>query len=89
MFIRIYKLHCSRHVSGSGLAITSISINETFCATGSDDGFLRLWPLDFAHVYLEAEHDGSVSAVSLSSDGLKILAGTSSVSMKYNDDEFV
>jgi len=40
--------------TGSGLAITSISMNETFCATGSEDGFLRLWPLDFAHVYLEA-----------------------------------
>ena len=41
-------------LTGSGLAITSISMNETFCATGSEDGFLRLWPLDFAHVYLEA-----------------------------------
>ncbi|KAK7508050.1 hypothetical protein BaRGS_00001015, partial [Batillaria attramentaria] len=61
---------------GAGLAITSISMNETFCATGSEDGYLRLWPLDFAHVYLEAEHEGAVTAVSLSSDGLKILAGT-------------
>ena len=48
--------------------------------TGSDDGFLRLWPLDFAHVYLEAEHEGPVTAVDFSSDGLKILAGTASVS---------
>ncbi|KAL8597433.1 hypothetical protein ACOMHN_050931 [Nucella lapillus] len=62
---------------GSGLAITSMSMNETFCVTGSEDGFLRLWPLDFAHVYLEAEHEGSVTSVSLSSDGMKILAGTS------------
>ncbi|KAK7112108.1 WD repeat-containing protein 90-like isoform X2 [Littorina saxatilis] len=63
--------------SGSGLGITSLSMNETFCVTGSEDGFLRLWPLDFAHVYLEAEHEGAVTAVSLSSDGMKILAGTS------------
>ena len=47
--------------------------------TGSDDGFLRLWPLDFAHVYLEAEHEGPVTAVDFSSDGLQILAGTSTV----------
>ncbi|XP_025111591.1 WD repeat-containing protein 90-like isoform X3 [Pomacea canaliculata] len=60
-----------------GLVINSISISETFCVTGSDDGFLRLWPLDFAHVYLEAEHDGAVTSVNLSADGLKILAGTS------------
>ena len=50
--------------------------------TGSDDGFLRLWPLDFAHVYLEAEHEGPVTAVDFSADGLKILAGTASVSFR-------
>ena len=67
-------------IAGAGIAINSMSINETFCVTGSDDGFLRLWPLDFAHVYLEAEHEGPVTAVDFSSDGLKILAGTASVS---------
>ena len=65
---------------GAGIAINSLSINETFCVTGSDDGFLRLWPLDFANVYLEAEHEGPVTAVDFSADGLKILAGTASVS---------
>ena len=68
---------------GAGIAINSMSINETFCVTGSDDGFLRLWPLDFAHVYLEAEHEGPVTAVDFSSDGLKILAGTASVSCGF------
>ncbi|KAK3091415.1 hypothetical protein FSP39_019740, partial [Pinctada imbricata] len=62
--------------SGPGLSINSMSVNETFCVMGSDDGFLRLWPLDFEHVYLEAEHEGPVTAVDFSSDGLKILAGT-------------
>nr|KAG5713870.1 hypothetical protein BaRGS_024497 [Batillaria attramentaria] len=64
---------------GAGLAITSISMNETFCATGSEDGYLRLWPLDFAHVYLEAEewfslmnmriHKGVVTGVLYSPNG--------------------
>lgn len=31
-----------------------MDVNETFCVTGSDDGFLRLWPLDFNHMYIEA-----------------------------------
>lgn len=31
-----------------------MSVNEAFCVTGSDDGFLRVWPLDFKSVYLEA-----------------------------------
>ncbi|XP_069124737.1 WD repeat-containing protein 90-like isoform X4 [Argopecten irradians] len=62
--------------SGSGIGINCMTVNETFCVTGSDDGFLRLWPLDFAHVYLEAEHEGPVTAIDLTSDGLQILAGT-------------
>ncbi|ESP04065.1 hypothetical protein LOTGIDRAFT_230310 [Lottia gigantea] len=61
---------------GTGICINSMYVSEAFCVTGSDDGFLRLWPLDFAHVYLEAEHEGPVTAVNLSADGLKILAGT-------------
>ncbi|XP_064636675.1 WD repeat-containing protein 90-like [Lineus longissimus] len=62
--------------SGAGIALNTMSISESFCVTGSDDGYLRLWPLDFAQVYLEAEHEGPVTAVSISTDGLKILAGT-------------
>ena len=41
-------------IPGAGIAINSMCVNEAFCVTGSDDGFLRLWPLDFKHVYLEA-----------------------------------
>lgn len=72
--------------SGPGIAINSMAINETFCVTGSDDGYLRLWPLDFAHVYLEAEHEGPVTAVDFSSDGLKILAGTALVRENKKDE---
>ena len=60
-----------------------MAVNETFCVTGSDDGFLRLWPLDFAHVYLEAEHEGPVTAVNFSTDGLKVLAGTATVNIIF------
>jgi len=28
-------------------AIYSIAVNEAFCAIGSEDSFLRVWPLDF------------------------------------------
>ncbi|MEQ2158127.1 hypothetical protein GOODEAATRI_009044, partial [Goodea atripinnis] len=40
--------------TGPGVAINSISVSPSFCATGSEDGFLRLWTLDFSAVILEA-----------------------------------
>lgn len=48
---------------GPGIAVNSISVCGAFCATGSEDGFLRLWPLDFSSVFLEA---GQYLAVGLS-----------------------
>ncbi|XP_053722443.1 WD repeat-containing protein 90 isoform X2 [Synchiropus splendidus] len=62
--------------AGPGIAITSISVSSSFCATGSEDGVLRLWPLNFSAVFLEAEHEGPVSLVSISPNGLLVLAAT-------------
>lgn len=82
------------------VSILSLSLHEAFCAMGSDDGILRVWPLDFSAIFMEAgefwnelcmycsvnlfvscaEHQGEVTAVDISGDGLKILAGTSAVS---------
>ena len=28
-------------------AIYSLSVNDAFCVTGSEDSYLRVWPLDF------------------------------------------
>ncbi|XP_072273486.1 WD repeat-containing protein 90 isoform X2 [Pyxicephalus adspersus] len=64
--------------TGPGIAINSLSVSATYCATGSEDGYLRLWPLDFSRVFLEAEHEGPVSCVSISPEGLQVLSCTSS-----------
>ena len=57
--------------SGGSISINSMHLNETFCVTGSDDGYLRLWPLDFAYVYLEAGMSTmSVAIVSFSKAGI-------------------
>ncbi|KAM7333167.1 hypothetical protein ACRRTK_006487 [Alexandromys fortis] len=61
---------------GSGIAISSLSVSPATCAVGSEDGYLRLWPLDFSSVLLEADHDGPVSSVSFSPDGLRVLSTT-------------
>ncbi|XP_016889554.1 WD repeat-containing protein 90 isoform X2 [Cynoglossus semilaevis] len=71
--------------TGPGIAINSISVSSSFCATGSEDGFLRLWPLDFSAVFLEAEHEGPVSLVSVSSDSLQVLAATSTGNIGFLD----
>ncbi|XP_036937577.1 WD repeat-containing protein 90 isoform X1 [Acanthopagrus latus] len=71
--------------TGPGIAINSISVSSSFCCTGSEDGFLRLWPLDFSAVFLEAEHEGPLSVVSVSSDSLQVLAGTSTGNLGYLD----
>ncbi|XP_061823595.1 WD repeat-containing protein 90 isoform X2 [Nerophis lumbriciformis] len=70
---------------GHGIAINSISVSPSFCATGSEDGYLRLWPLDFSGVFLEAEHEGPVSVVSISSDSMQVLAATSTGNMGFLD----
>ncbi|XP_017166171.1 WD repeat-containing protein 90 [Poecilia reticulata] len=45
--------------TGPGIPINSISVSSSFCATGTEDGFLRLWTLDFSAVILEAgRHSG-------------------------------
>lgn len=64
----MYKLHDA--------AINCLAMNEGFCVTGSDDRYLRVWPLDFTDFFLEAQHEGAVSAVNVSPDGMKVLVGT-------------
>ena len=39
---------------------------------------MRVWPLDFRDFYIEAEYEGAVGAVSLSNDGLHVVAVTAS-----------
>ncbi|XP_048351372.1 WD repeat-containing protein 90 [Sphaerodactylus townsendi] len=71
--------------SGPGIALNSICLSSSFCATASDDGYLRLWPLDFSEVFLEAEHDNPVTSVSIGPDDLKVLCTTSSGTVGYLD----
>ncbi|XP_013926589.1 PREDICTED: WD repeat-containing protein 90-like [Thamnophis sirtalis] len=62
--------------SGPGISLNSICFSSSFCATASDDGYLRLWPLDFSEVFLEAEHNNPVTSARISPDNLKVLCTT-------------
>lgn len=44
--------------------------------TGSEDSFLRVWPLDFSEYFLEAKHEGGVVGLDVSEDGLLVGVGS-------------
>ncbi|XP_009077103.1 PREDICTED: WD repeat-containing protein 90, partial [Acanthisitta chloris] len=71
--------------SGPGIAINCISISSTLCAVGSEDGYLRLWPLDFSAVVFEAELEAPVSSVCISPDSHKALCTTAAGNLGYLD----
>ncbi|GAB5366264.1 hypothetical protein AAMO2058_001129200 [Amorphochlora amoebiformis] len=64
----IFRLHES--------SINSLMINPGFCVTGSDDKFVRVWPLEFTDFYLQVQFMSSVHSVDVSADGLSVLVGT-------------
>ena len=45
--------------------INALAVHERTCFSAADDGHLRMWPLDFAHISLEASHASPVTAVRL------------------------
>ena len=51
-------------------------MNDAFCVVGSEDCYLRVWPLDFQEFFMEAQHEGTVGSVDISPDGLKVACGT-------------
>ncbi|XP_058141551.1 LOW QUALITY PROTEIN: WD repeat-containing protein 90 [Dasypus novemcinctus] len=71
--------------SGPGVPVSSLSVARGVCAVGSEDGYLRLWPLDFSSVLLEAEHEGPVGWVRVSPDGLRVLSTTSAGQLGFLD----
>lgn len=64
----VYKIHDS--------CITSIAVNDAFCVTGTQDGFLRVWLIDFSEYLIEAKHDSPVMSIDISYDALEIICGT-------------
>jgi WD repeat-containing protein 90 len=45
------------------IEFNTIDICDDYCAIGSNDGFVRVWPLDFSRVIIEAQHSDSIVAL--------------------------
>lgn len=58
------------------LRLNSLTVTSSFCATGSDDGFVRVWSLDFSQVSVEAEHEAPISIVRFSPNCSQIATAT-------------
>jgi len=48
----------------------AVCVSAGFCVTGSLDQYLRVWPLDFSEFYIEAKHEGVITSLDMSIDGL-------------------
>lgn len=66
--LQVLKIHSAE--------ITDIRVATGFCVTGSADEFVRVWPLDFSEFHLEAKHEGTISALDIAFDGVRIAVGT-------------
>ena len=67
------------------LSICSISVSAGYCITGSQDQYIRVWPLDFSEFFLEAYHESIVISLDISQDGLKVACGTSANTLSILD----
>ena len=56
--------------------ILSLAVNDAFCVTGSEDGYLRVWPIDFSEFFIEAKHDSSIVSIDISFNAMDIICGT-------------
>lgn len=65
---QIYQLHDS--------SINALQTGPGYCITGSDDLYLRVWPLDFSKSHLELKNDREIIHIDICYDGVKVLQST-------------
>lgn len=57
-------------------SICSLVVSAGFCVTGSEDQYLRVWPLDLSDFNIEAKHEGVLISLDISLDSQKVACGT-------------
>ena len=76
--------HQPQHQQES-IHLKSLTVTVAHCVTGSTDGFLRIWSLDFGKVFAEAKYEAAISQVRLSPNALKVITATTSGSLGILD----
>ncbi|EER09413.1 hypothetical protein Pmar_PMAR025968 [Perkinsus marinus ATCC 50983] len=56
-----------------GCPIWAITVTEGFVSTAGDDGYVRVWPLDFTNYYMQAKLPGPVLGLDLTPDDLQLV----------------
>ncbi|KAF4752392.1 WD repeat domain 90 [Perkinsus olseni] len=63
----VYRLY------DDGCPIWAITVTEGFVCTAGDDGYVRVWPLDFTNYYMQAKLPGPVYGLDLTPDDLQLV----------------
>ncbi|CAF2044469.1 unnamed protein product [Rotaria magnacalcarata] len=80
--IRIHHLSDKVTMSkGSAFSISALTCTNNFFITGSTDGYIRVWSIDFSQVYIEAKYDRTICGLVSSYDQTRIFIVTVSGSM--------
>ncbi|CAF3688347.1 unnamed protein product [Rotaria sordida] len=72
------KINMNQRLSFS---ISALICTNNFFITGSHDGYIRVWSIDFSQVYIEAKYDQTISNLISSYDQTRILILTLSGSL--------
>ncbi|KAA6355822.1 MAG: hypothetical protein EZS28_048650, partial [Streblomastix strix] len=55
--------------------LSSVCVLPSFCLTGSEKGFVNIWPLDFRECYLEQQLQSQITSISASPSGQSCAIG--------------
>ena len=77
----LHQVSCAHHAVEAVFrlhnnSITALAVGNQFCVTASQDGQMRVWPLDFSAHLLEVQHTAPLMALALSLDGGHAAAAT-------------
>jgi WD40 repeat protein len=78
---RVIQIHYLSEKMTKNFTLSTFAFTNHFAITGSHDGYVRVWSIDFSQVYIEAKYDQSILNLIASYDQTRILIRTESGSL--------